>query len=351
MDHANTATIGILYPGDMGSSVGKLLCDSGFRVVTSVEGRSLRTHQHCRTAGLNVLPSIREVVECSDIVISLVTPAAALQVATDVAALAKDSRRRFLYVNANSISPMTVGKIAEVLQLSPIDFVDAAIHGVASQLGQRGILYLSGPRANEIAVQFGPVMRVKVVGDAPGQASTLKMILSGISKGLVGLFVEALVLARDMHLLADALEGCEYFYPGVTEAVKRMLPTYPQHAPRRSEELQEVEHTMLMNGLTPHAVRGAREVIADMASLKWEKGRDAQQWTISEILKEVHRNAARHVPGSCRECYFRNLHPEGHNRTITIPPAAAEAAKVSCEPDAPAGSPVKVNIHHVVGNH
>jgi 3-hydroxyisobutyrate dehydrogenase-like beta-hydroxyacid dehydrogenase len=285
--HQNT--IGILYPGEMGASFGKLLCEGGFRVVTAVEGRSPRTLHLCREAGLNIVDSLDEFLKHSDIVISLVSPSAALSVATHVGKHLEGSSRRLLYIDANSISPMTVAQISELLRRVPVDFVDAAIFGLASQLRQRGTLYLSGLRAKELSSQFRPLMRVKTVGDVPGQASALKMIVSGIPKGLSGLFLETMLFAQDMHLLNEAIETCDEIYPNIMEVIRRMLPTYPQHAARRCEELQEVEETMLMSGLTPRIVRAVREVTSALACADWPDKHDTQQWTITEMIEEIYK--------------------------------------------------------------
>jgi 3-hydroxyisobutyrate dehydrogenase-like beta-hydroxyacid dehydrogenase len=282
------STIGILYPGEMGSSFGKLLCEAGFRVITTVRGRSLRTHRLCHEGGLSVVDSLGEVLERSDVVISLVSPGAALSVARDVAGNIDGFSRRLLYIDANSISPATVIRIADVLRDVTIDFVDASIFGLASQLRQRGTLYLSGSRANELSGQFEPIMRVKVVGDMPGQASALKMIVSGIPKGLSALFLETMLFAQDMHLLNEAIETCDEIYPSIMEVIRRMVPTYPQHAARRCEELQEVEETMLMCGLTPRIVRAVREVTSGLASTGWPN-HEAEQWTIADIILEIHK--------------------------------------------------------------
>src|SRR5260370_10326118 len=150
-NNSHKSRIGILYPGEMGSSFGKLVCEHGFRVVTTVEGRSPRTHRLCHEAGLNVVDSLGEVLERSDVVISLVSPGAALSVARDVAAHLEGSYRSLLYIDANSISPMTVARISEVLCHVPVDFVDASVIGLASQLRQRGTLYLTGSRAEELS--------------------------------------------------------------------------------------------------------------------------------------------------------------------------------------------------------
>jgi 3-hydroxyisobutyrate dehydrogenase-like beta-hydroxyacid dehydrogenase len=288
----NPCTIGILYPGEMGSSLGKLLSEAGSSIVTTVDGRSPRTHRICREAGLNVVDSRSEVLDRSDIVISLVSPASALSVAKDVAAAHRDSSsRNLLYIDANSISPMTVAQISELLDRAAIDFIDASIFGLASQLRQRGTLYLSGPRANEVSGQFESIPRVKVVGDTPGQASALKMIVAGIPKGLSALFIETMLFAQDMQLLNEAVEACDELYPSIMEIVRRMLPTYPQHAARRCEELQEVEETMLLSGLTPRIVHAVREVTSALADSEWPK-HDRQQWTIAELIQEIQKQGA-----------------------------------------------------------
>ena len=97
-----------------------------------------------------------------------------------------------------------------------------------------------------------------------------------------------MLFAQDMHLLNEAIETCDEIYPSIMELVRRWLPTYPQHAARRCEELQEVEETMLVSGLTPRIVRAVREVISALASTGWPN-HDTEQWTITEIVEQIHR--------------------------------------------------------------
>ncbi|WP_263368601.1 DUF1932 domain-containing protein [Edaphobacter bradus] len=131
-------------------------------------------------------------------------------------------------------------------------------------------------------------MRIKNIGEMPGQASALRMILSGITKGLPGLFIETMLFAQDMHLLNEAIETCDELYPGMMELIRRWVPTYPEHAARRCEELQEVEETMLISGSTPRIVRAVREVISALASIGWPDD-EPQQWTIVDIIREIQR--------------------------------------------------------------
>jgi 3-hydroxyisobutyrate dehydrogenase-like beta-hydroxyacid dehydrogenase len=293
-------TIGILYPGEMGSAVGKVLLQRGFRVVTTLAGRSSRTVRLCREAGLEVLDSLKEVVQVSDITFSLVTPSAALPVAEQYCSCARLPPRGSLYVDLNSISPPAATQMARALAEVDVPFVDAAIHGLASQLLSRATLYLSGSCAQQVAGLFGPSLRVKILGNTPGQASVFKMLIAGLAKGLVALFVEMSVVAREAGLLDELLTRYRDYYPGVMDVVDRMVPTYPQHARRRGEEMKEVEQTIRSLGLRPCVVGGVQRLTSAIGRLTWEERSphgDPHPWTLREVLEEIYsRNPLRLMP-------------------------------------------------------
>ena len=183
--------VGILYPGEMGSTLGRLLLSRGIRVVTTLEGRSDRSVRLCREAGLEELDTLGDVVTQADVVISVVTPAAAMSVARHVAAELSKRRGRTVYVDVNSVSPTTMASIKSVLERPDLELVDASIHGLASTLaGGGGWLYLSGRMAAEVAVLLGSPPKSVVLGDEVGRASLLKMLIGGVNKGLVALLLE-----------------------------------------------------------------------------------------------------------------------------------------------------------------
>src|SRR5260370_33540752 len=98
-------TVGILYPGEMGSALAQVVMGDGFRVVTTLEGRSARTRRRCVEACLNVLDSFWDVVRASEVVFSLVPPGAALALAGQSRPAAEGLSQPPLSVDANSISP------------------------------------------------------------------------------------------------------------------------------------------------------------------------------------------------------------------------------------------------------
>ena len=289
----NQVTVGILFPGEMGSSLGRLLSEAGYAVVTTLEGRGPRTQKLCREAGLEVLGSFDEVVRLSNVVFSLVTPAAAVEVAKrfcDVVQLPSSSP---IYVDANSIAPATAKEIGSLLSKAQTRFVDASIHGLASRLRTQSTLYLSGSEALGLAEWFGQTLRVKVLGDTPGQASALKMLMAGMSKGLVALFMEMCLAGRELGLVDHLVAGYHEYYPGMMTAIQRLLPTYPQHAGRRGDEMKELEQTMATIGIRPSMIRGARQTITEVGRLRLAEQSShpaGEAWSVAEVIEAIYRN-------------------------------------------------------------
>ncbi len=288
-EHTNLSrpAIGILYAGEMGAALGRVFLDEGLRVVTTLNERGPRTRSLCHDAGLEVVKSLADVVRAADIVVSAVPPSAALQVARDYAALAQTAPVGRLYVDVNAVSPATAVEIGEVLAGAGVDYVDAAINGLASVLRTGAILYLSGARAGEVAHVLRRSLNIKVVGDVPGKASALKGALAGLSKGLTALFLEIAVMAREADLSEFFMERCRSFYPGVMEVVDRMLPTYPRHAGRRAQEMGELEDAMLALDLQPNMVRAAKDVTRAVAQAGLAGAATAEQ-----VVAEIHASKA-----------------------------------------------------------
>ena len=276
----------------MGSSLGKLLAAGGFRVVTTLEGRSPRTCRLGRDAGLDVLDSLSQVVRASDIVISLVTPASAVDVAEHFCDCACLASRPPVFIDANSIAPNTAQNISRMVSRSRCRFVDASIHGLASRLQNQGTVYLSGRSGQAIAELFAPVVRTKFLGEALGTASAMKMLMAGMSKGLVALFLEMGVAARQLGLLDELLAGYREYYPGIMTALDRLVPTYPQHAARRGEEMNELEQTMLSMSLLPNMIHGARQTITEVGQLQLADHKidtDTTEWSVAEVVEAIHQ--------------------------------------------------------------
>jgi 3-hydroxyisobutyrate dehydrogenase-like beta-hydroxyacid dehydrogenase len=281
-----TQTIGILYPGEMGSVLGRAIAARGHRVATCLTGRGEHTRRGAET--FEALPSLSDLVARADVVLSVVPPAAACSVARQFAAAAADLPAKPLYVDLNAVSPLTVREVATLVACAGVDMVDGAIHGLASRFGQDSVLYLSGERAPEIEKLFGGMLPIRMLGRTIGKASALKMLTGGVNKGLAGLFLELSATAQRAGLLNEFLDACSDKYPAILSIAQRILPSYTRHADRRCDELKELARSMADWGIEPGAVDGAARTVGKIGTDRNETGA-----ALPELLRRLSADLTR----------------------------------------------------------
>lgn len=260
--------IGVLYAGEMGAALGTLLAGRGRRVVTTCAGRSRATADRCAKHRFEVLPSLQEVVGESNIVLSAVLPDAAESVASDYAAHAAGAPADAIFVDVNSIQPATVRQVEARIRSAGRVFVDAAVNGLARNAATTGTLFLSGRQATSIAALFDGAMRTEVLGDEPGDASAMKMLLGGVSKGVCALLTEIILAADAQGMLPAFSQSMQRIYPGIWQLIERMLPTYAAHAGRRSTEMSELAQTVDDSGIDAGVIRAVRRIHETLASVE-----------------------------------------------------------------------------------
>ena len=279
-----TASVGVLFPGDMGAALVRRLTAHGHRVVSCLEGRSPRTRDAAGATGVVALPSLADVAVQADLVLSVVPQEAAPAVARDFSAAAQEAAVRSLYVDCNSLAPASMVEIAGVLAVTGCDCVDGAFVGSAAALGGKTTLCLSGPRAPEAARLLGDALPVRVLGGEVGLASAFKLSVYGFNKGLVALYLEMVTAADRLGLRDELIGTLRDFYPGSVETAERLLPTYPRHAPRRIDELSEVIGWLGALGQSAGMATATRAVIEEIAAL----GVPAENgWDAAALLDEL----------------------------------------------------------------
>ena len=78
--------VGVVSPGDMGQAIAGRIRESGMGVHTALDGRSERTRALAKAAGLNDCGSMEKLVATCELVISVINPGEALNLARRVAA-------------------------------------------------------------------------------------------------------------------------------------------------------------------------------------------------------------------------------------------------------------------------
>jgi 3-hydroxyisobutyrate dehydrogenase-like beta-hydroxyacid dehydrogenase len=217
----------------MGAAVGALLEDAWW----APDGRSAETAARARESGLRE-SSLPELLERSDVVLSICPPHAALDVARSAAGF------RGLYCDANAVSPATALGVGRIVEEGGATFVDGGIvGGPPREAGTR--LYLSGREAPAVAGLFdGTLLEPVVLGEEPGTASALKMCYAGWSKASAALLL-AIAAAAERLGVADALRAeWEHSIPELPEELARAERSADAKGWRWIGEMREIAATL-----------------------------------------------------------------------------------------------------------
>ena len=255
-------TVGIVSPGAMGSAIGDCLRRGGARVVATLAGRSARTERLARDAGLELLPSLGEVVAVSDVVLSIVPPDRAEAVAAELGAAR-------LLADLNAVSPETARRISGE--------VDGSISGPPPLEAGTTRIYLSGPRAGEVAGLPFDGVEVIVVGEEVGLASAVKMSTASVYKGSVALLVRALRAADHYGVLEHVLADLGPLADGAGRRIARAAAKSGRYV----GEMHEIAAAQAAAGLDPALFEVMAAVYAEIASTPL--GRTAPEHASSDL--------------------------------------------------------------------
>ena len=266
MTTESRTTVGLLHPGDMGSAVGATVVAGGARVLWASAGRSAATRARAREAGLEDAGTLESVVQASRVIVSVVPPHGAADLARAVAQLGF----RGVYVDANAVAPATAREIGRVVEAAGARFVDGGIIGPATR-GTRGVtrIYLSGPGATEIAAVFGAGPLEAVVLDAPpGAASAVKMAYAGWNKGGQALLAAIRAFALAEGVDAALLAEWKISHPDLPARSERAVYDNAKKAWRFVGEMEEIARSLAAVGLPSAFHEAAREIYARLADYK-----------------------------------------------------------------------------------
>lgn len=195
--------------------------------------------------GVTAAPNAAAAVRGADLVISLVTAAHAVTVATEVAPHLESSA---LYADLNAASPDLKGQVAVALGEAAARCTDVAVIGSVPRFGPRTALVISGPRADETAALLRTLgADVDAIGGAPGDASRRKILRTVFMKGLGAVITEAMdagEAAGEGEWVRAQIAG---ELVGGETALERLDQGTHKHAVRRAHESEAA--AMLLDSL------------------------------------------------------------------------------------------------------
>jgi 3-hydroxyisobutyrate dehydrogenase-like beta-hydroxyacid dehydrogenase len=249
-------TIGFVGAGAMGSAVAAAYAAGGARAVTTLAGRSERTRRLVEGVQVEQLQDLEEVLRASDYVLSIVPPERAPEAASDIAAAAKSTGASPLVADLNAVSPKTMHAVAARLADATLAVVDGSISGGPPRPDGSTRVYLSGPRAPELAGLPAPGIDARVVGGEIGTASAVKMCTASIYKGTSGLLAHALLAAQGNGVLDVVLDDLRRGEPGLVDHAPLTLARAATKAGRYVGEMREIAATQEAAGLPPELFEG-----------------------------------------------------------------------------------------------
>ncbi|MFY9351166.1 MAG: DUF1932 domain-containing protein [Sphingobium sp.] len=196
-------------------------------------------------AGVTGASALADVGSAAPLLMSLVTADQALAVAEQAAGLIAPGT---LYCDMNSVAPQTKQAAARAIEAADGQYVDAAVMAPVYPARLSVPLLLSGGRADAAQARLAALgfTNSRIVGDAVGRASAIKMIRSVMVKGLEALTAECVLAAGAAGVLDEVLASLDASEKPRTwvERADYNLDRMLVHGLRRAVEMEEVVKTL-----------------------------------------------------------------------------------------------------------
>lgn len=253
--------IGIVSPGDMGQAIAARLKECGMQVHTALDGRSERTRALAHAAGIADCGSMEQLVATCDLIVSVINPGEALNVAREAAAAIRKTGRKIAFADLNAVSPQTARDTDKLIREAGGNFIDGGIIGPPPRGEKdRPRIYVSGPEAYLFEQFKHPNLVIRVMSERVGDASGVKMCYAAMTKGTTALAVELLVAARKLgveHALEQELRESRN---DVFDWQVKNIAVMPPKAYRWVPEMQEIAKTFGELGMTRRIFEGATDM-------------------------------------------------------------------------------------------
>lgn len=266
--------LGFIGFGGAGYGLAKGLREGGliditfFDLIQDDESAGPLINRRADETGARPCNGVAELIDGVDIIISCVTGSAALAVAK-VAAL--HLKPRHLFVDVNTTSPKTMELVYDALRESGASFADVAMMGAVPAFLHRVPCLASGNGAllfKGSMETYG--MDITCVGDAPGQASAIKMLRSVFMKGFLALLLETLGATHRYGVDTIVLDSLARTMAknDFIETVRLQLAKGVISAERMSHEMEAVVQTLVEMGAPATMSAATRD------TLHWCSGLD-----------------------------------------------------------------------------
>ncbi len=270
-------TVAVIAMGEMGAGIASRLVQRGARVLTNLQGRSADSAARAAEAGVEAVDNDEALVSGADLVLSIVPPARAGDLARRLLPAIRAANPRPVYVDCNAIAPQTLHGIASGFAVADLPFVDAGIiGGPPTTAGYNPRLYVSGPGTQAVLALNEHGLDVRALSAELGDASALKMAYAGTTKGTSAVMV-SIMLGAARAGVADALIAeMADSQPGRLEGAVRQMPMVLRKAYRWDGEMEEIARFLAPETGGSQIFQGAADLYRQLAG-DFAEGPDSER--------------------------------------------------------------------------
>ncbi|OJJ69645.1 hypothetical protein ASPBRDRAFT_182770 [Aspergillus brasiliensis CBS 101740] len=313
--------IGIISIGEMGLGIAELLIAHHYRVLTYAADRSEDTQRRAWEANIELRPSMQDLVDQSDCLLSIVPPRDALSTAQRIveASSARPAVRDtpLWVIDLNAVSPKTAREIDALISeagrssssSSPyLRYIDGGIVGGPPRpLQPTTTTTTTTDQSNEppawhcpSLIVSGPeklpdeklsrTLNIKHISDRIGVATGLKMCFASLTKGFYSLAIQSFTTAHALGVLPHLKDLMEEHNPATLRIAEKGVVGMPPKAYRWVREMREIGDTMRDDGGFEsdlfYAVAQVYQSVADDPILGQEKPDDRQRGkTVEDVVE------------------------------------------------------------------
>ncbi len=237
----NIAVIGM---GEMGFTFSQNIRNAEVYTFIS-KNRSSETRKRVKQSNIRMTSSFSELIKKSDIIFSILPCEKALSVAKRLSQ-EKIEKKKF-FIDCNPLSSLKIKKLNSYFKLTKFNLVDASIIGPPPKKGYTS-LYISGPNTKKIEGLSITNVKIKRLGNNFGDASKLKLLFSGINKGLNALIYQILTTSLNLNINLELLNEINDRIPFLSQRFDNQKSKISKNAERYIYEMKEVSEELKING-------------------------------------------------------------------------------------------------------
>jgi len=233
---------------------------------------------------------MKDLLQTCDMILSAVATHVAVEVAEKAISYLRPGKT---YADMNSTSASVKKRIAEIIEASGANFIEAAILSAVGETGSKASILVSGKTAQEFSriMNHLGLINLKYFSPNIGEASLVKMIRSVFSKGVECLLLEMLIAGKRAGIADYLWNDIVDFMTknSFARIAENWIKTHPLACERRYHEMVQVLETLEEIHVEPIMTRGTRDFFQrskgmDLMKLFDQKPEDF--WSVPNCMEE-----------------------------------------------------------------